>query len=275
LLALIWGSSFILIKKGLSVYTPIQVVGIRITLAAFVLLPFAIPQLNKIRRKDLLPLFVVGWVGTAIPAFLFALAQTRVDSGLSGVLNTLVPLYTFVIGVLFFGTVFKANKLIGVLVGLVGAVFLLIFGANLSGSSMSYALLIPLGGLGYAMSVNTVKRYCQGIPSLLISTVALLMALPVALIPLVQADFSQKLFHTEGGLEAFLYLAVLATISTALANVIFFKLTLRTSALFASSVTYIIPIVALMWGWIDGEIIGIQHIAGLLLILFGVYLASK
>ena len=259
----------------MSVYTPIQVAAIRITLAAFVLMPFAITQLKQLQRKDFLPLAVVGWIGTAVPATLFALAQTRVDSGLSGVLNTLVPLYTFVLGVLFFGTVFKANKLIGVLVGLVGAVFLLLFGANLSGSSMGYALLIPLGGLGYATSVNIVKRYCQHMPSLLISTVSLLTTLPVALIPLVQADFSHKLFHTEGGLEAFLYLALLATISTALANVIFFKLTLRTNALFASSVTYLIPIVALIWGWIDGEIIGIQHIAGLLLILFGVYLASK
>ncbi len=252
-----------------------QVAAIRITLAALVLAPFVLHQLKKLQRKDFLPILVIGWIGSMIPAFLFALAQTQVSSALSGILNTLVPLNTFILGVLFFGLAFKWNKLIGVLVGLAGALFLILYGANFEASNLYYALLILLAGLCYATSVNTVKRYCQNIPSLLLTTIAFSSALPATIPLLLTSDFSEKLLYVDGGVQAFIYLAILAILGTAFANVIFFKLTQRTNALFASNVTYLIPLVAVFWGWLDGEVIGVYHIVGLLLILFGVYLASK
>ncbi len=272
--SIIWGSSFILIKKGVAVYSPIQVAALRIVLSCLVLLPFAFRQLRFIKKENIGPILVIGWLGTAIPAFLFPLAQTQVDSALAAMVNTLVPLNTFVLGLLFFGTVFKWNKLIGVLIGLLGA-FFLIFISSGEISINFYVLFIVLGGWFYATSTNTIKRYCQNIPPLALTLAAFLSSAPFAAILLFSTDFSHRFTQVEGGTTAFFYIVLLAVFGTALANVVFFYLTQRTNALFAASVTYLIPIVAMFWGILDGEVIAWNHLVGLGLSLLGVYIVSK
>ena len=276
LVSLVWGSSFILIKKGVAVYSPLQIACLRIILSSLVFLPFAWKQLSTLKRKDLAPILWVGWIGSAIPAFLFPLAQTHTDSAVASMLNTFVPLNVFILGLLFFGVKFKWNKLFGVLLGLSGVFFLLFnFGSGQSMNFNAYALFILLGGICYATSVNTVKTYAQHIHPLTLTLAAFLSAMPIALILLLTTDFPHRLSNVDGGGMAFFYIFLLAALGTAMANVIFFHLTQRTNALFASSVTYLIPIVALFWGVLDGEIIGWNHLVGLSLALCGVYMTSR
>lgn len=278
--ALIWGSSFILMKRGIEVFTPMQVATLRIALSALVLLPFTFREIKKLRKKDWWIFVIVGWIGTTIPAFLFPLAQTQIASSLAAMLNTLVPLNTFVIGLLFFGVVFKWNKLAGALLGLLGALFL-IFVQNSGDIALnSYGLLIIVSGTMYAISMNTIKRYAQNINPFGLTLAAFWTCAPFAIVLLFSGDFLERLTQigpngSHEGYAAFGYIFILAAFGTALANTLFFFLVQRTSPLFASSVTYLIPFVALLWGVLDGEIIGWSHIVGFGLILSGVYLVSK
>ncbi len=273
--AIIWGSSFILIKKGIEVYSPLQVAALRICISGLVLLPLAVKHLKKIDyKKDYKGILIVGWIGSAIPAFLFPLAQTQVASSLAAMLNTLVPMFTFLLGLFFFGTVFKLNKLIGVLIGLIGAFFLVFIGKSGGFEINPYAFLIILGGFFYATSTNTIKKYCQHIHPLGLTAAAFLSAFPVCFIYLLCSDFNGRLAMT-GGPEALGFIVLLAVFGTALANVFFFAMTQRTTALFASTVTYMIPIVASFWGVLDGEIISWNHLLGLAFSLLGVYIVSR
>ncbi len=275
-IAVVWGSSFILMKKGVEVYAPLQVGTLRIVISTLVLFPIAFKQLKLLKKRDILPIFVVGWIGTAIPAFLFPLAQTQVDSALAAMINTLVPLHVFILGILFFGTVFSKNKLIGIIAGLFGAFFLIFSDSIGTGVSINYYIIfILMTGVLYAISTNTIKKYAQNIPPLALTLAAFLSSAPIALIYLLSSDVHIRFFEHDQGPIAFFYIVLLAIFSTAMANVIFFNLTQRTNALFSSSVTYLIPIVATFWGVMDGESIGWNHLIGLIFILFGVYLVSR
>ncbi len=275
--SIIWGSSFILIKKGLVVFGPLEVAAARIAWAFIALIPFAKGSLKIISKADWKFVLVVGLIGSAIPAVLFSVAQLKIDSGISGCLNALVPIFTFIWGILLFGNSFFLKKSLGLLIGLIGAAVLILFSnpSRLGLNNISYALLILLAGNCYAISINTVKRYCSHINPRALSFASYLLISPLAFAILFYSGTFSKLVNVEGAWLSFGALTLLGVLGTGYASIIFFGIAQRTNALFASTTTYIIPIVALVWAFLDGEFLSLWHFVGLGLIVSGVYLISS
>lgn len=276
LLAAIWGSSFILIKRGLEGLSPVEVALARISIATLSMSPFAFLHLKKVPRQSWIPIALVGLFGSGIPPFLFAIAQTHVPSALTGIINATTPLFAFVIGIAFFGVIFHWLKGLGVLSGLIGSAILILYGTQgVSIEFIQYGLLILAATICYGTSVNIIGRYLKEVRPLTITSVSFLIIGIPAICFLFTTDIVSRLSESPVARESFGFVAILAVMGTAFANFIFFNLTQRTSALFASTVTYLIPIVAMMWGFGDGEAIGVLHILGMILILVGVYLSSN
>jgi drug/metabolite transporter (DMT)-like permease len=276
-LSLIWGTSFILIKQGLKVFSPDEVGALRVSAATIFLLPFALLRFKELTRADYFNLFISGMMGIFIPAFLFALAQTRLESSVAGILNTLSPVWVMILGAIFFHQRFKGYTLLGIVISFAGAVVLALSRSSSSISGFNiYALLIVLACALYGANLNWLKFRVHNINSITITSVALLLTGPFAMLYLFGlTDFTQKLAETPGAWKAFGYIAALALMSTAIANLLFTMLLKISTPLFASSVTYIMPIVAVMWGVLDGEQLFIGHFIGMIAILVGVYLANK
>lgn len=276
LLSLIWGSSFILIKKALLVYSPVQLACLRVSISAVAFLPFFLYQFKKIDWSKWPYLLLVGLTGSAIPSLLFSYAQTEVSSSIAGILNSLTPLFTLILGVILFGNQMIWSKLVGVLLGLVGAALLILLGkrAGLEGN-LWYGLLIVVATVCYATSVNTVGKYLKDMSSVIISTVSFTMVGIPMLFFLFMTDFITVFQSEPGALEAFGYISILSLGGTFLATIIFFQLVQWTNPVFSSTVAYIIPIVALLWGVVDGELISVYHMLAIGLILGGVYLSRK
>lgn len=277
ILSLIWGTSFILIKQGLKVFSPDEVGALRVSAATLFLLPFALVRFRELGKNDYFNLFISGMMGIFIPAFLFALAQTRLESSVAGILNTLSPVWVMILGAIFFHQRFRGYALLGIIISFAGAVILALSrsSATISGFNI-YALLIVLACALYGANLNWLKFRIHDISSITITSVALLLTGPFAMLYLFGfTDFTSKLVETPGAWKAFGYIAVLALMSTAIANLLFTKLLKISTPLFASSVTYIMPIVAVMWGVLDGEQLFIGHFIGMIAILVGVYLANK
>lgn len=276
LLALIWGTSFILMKKGLLGLSAMQVAALRISISMLALSPLLIRYLGRVPRNKVLPIFWVGLFGSGLPPFLFAIAQTRIDSALAGIMNAATPLFAFVIGIAFFAVGFHWLKLTGVLTGLAGAMVLVLYGSpNPSLESYSYGSLVLLATLCYGTSVNIIGRHLRDVNPLAITSVSFLMLGIPAIVFLFTTDFTARISASAISRESLGYVAILAVMGTATANILFFWLTQRTTALFASTVTYLIPIVALLWGVLDGEHIGAMHLLGMVLVLLGVYLSGS
>ena len=276
LLGLVWGSSYVLIKKGLEAFSPQQVACLRIGITALAFLPVFVFRFKKIDWTKLKYFAVVGFAGSFFPAFLFAFAQTQISSSITGVLSSLTPLFTLALGILFFKTPFLWTKVLGVLIGLAGAVLLIVFGkeAGVDGN-IWYGLLVVLGSLLYASSANTVGSHLQNMNALTISAVSfILIGLP-AIGYLFYSDFTSVLIEKDNGWAALGYISILSLFGTVIATVLFFKLVQLTDAVFSSMVSYLIPVVAIMWGAVVGEPITIYHLIGMVLILSGVYISRK
>ena len=274
LLAFIWGSSFILMKRGLDVFSYEQVADLRMGLAWLSLLPFVWSQLKKTPTHFWIPLAVVGLFGNGIPAFLFTKAQTQLDSSLTGILNALVPLFTLLIAVFIFKTKVKGYNILGVLIGLAGAIWL-VSGDGVVIENVHYAWFVVVATICYAISLNTIKNYLDKMNPIHITGLAFFFAGPPTLIHLFCTDFLEIMNKQEKAWNALGYIFILAVVGTSLAVAIFNKLVARTTAIFASSVTYLIPIFAIMWGVIDGEKIALQQIFGTAIIFAGIYLVNK
>lgn len=276
ILSLIWGSSFILIKKGLIGLEPMEVGAIRILSASLFMLPFAIRNFHKIRRTHLLALVSVGFLGSFIPAFLFAVAQTQLESALTGVLNALTPIFTILVGLVFYGQKQRPQVFFGVIVGFVGTAILVLAGSGGELSSFNYyAFFVILATLMYALNLNVIKHHLQGLESLTITSVSLAFVGPLAAVQLLLfTDFPQKVVEVEGAMLATSYILVLGIVGTALALLIFNRLVSLTDPVFTSSVTYIIPVIAICWGLLDGEVLLMSHVVGIVAILIGVYIAN-
>lgn len=274
LLAFIWGSSFILMKKGLIVFNDIQVAQLRMGIAWLSLLPFVWKKLFSIEKKHIIPIIIVGLFGNGFPAFLFTKAQTELDSSLIGILNALVPLFTFIIAVFLFKTKVKVSQIIGLILGLSGAIWL-IAGGGLVLENAHYSWYIIAATLCYAISLNTIKNYLQEMSAMDISGLAFFVVGPFCLIALGFSDFGDKMTHHQGAYLALAYILILSTVGTSIALVLFNQLVKGTTAIFASSVTYLIPIVAIFWGFVDGEIISLNHFIGIAIILGGIHLINK
>ncbi|WP_339606854.1 DMT family transporter [uncultured Roseivirga sp.] len=277
LLALIWGSSFILIKRGLAVFNAGEVGALRILAACMFLIPISIPKVRKLSFKHLKLLFIIGLVGSFIPAFLFAIGQTQLPSGVTGVLNALTPIFVLIMGVLFFKQEITKRKTFGLIIAFVGTAILLAAGSDggLRGINF-YALFIVLATICYGINLNVIKYYLADLKPLVITSVSLLFMGPLAGIYLLTfTDFSVTLATKEGAPEAFGYVSLLGVMGTAIALILFNKLVQITNPLFTSTVTYLIPIVALIWGFWDNEALGLGQVIGMLAIFAGVYVTNK
>lgn len=277
ILSIIWGSSFILIKKALISFDAIQVAALRVTLSAVAFIPLLIFQFRNVDWKKFKWFLIVGLTGSGVPAFLYATAQTEISSSMAGLLNSLTPIFTMLFGVVIFKLVFQWSKLWGVLIGFIGASMLLVF-ENFNSSidiNVYYGLFIVLGTLCYATSVNLVKEVFQNTSSVIISAVSFFLIGPPAAIILFSTDITQVFQTDPNAWEAFFYVLILSLFGTVMSTIIFFRLVQKTNAVFGSSVSYLIPIVALGWGFIDGEILEWYHLTGMGMILLGVYLIRK
>lgn len=280
LLSLIWGSSFILIKKGLLVFSPGEVGAYRIVSAALVLLPLSLPRLKKLNKKQLANLVIAGLVGSFIPAFLFAKAQTQLSSSLTGVLNALTPLFVVLVGALFFGSKITPRNAWGLFIAFLGVLILITVknggGLNDFTHINAYAFLVLLATLCYGINLNIIKHWFVALNPVEITAISLLLVLPFALIYLMLGtSFSFKLVHQEGAYWALGYLTLLGVLGTAIALVIFNGLVKIATPVFASTVTYIIPIVAIGWGVLDGEVLLAGHYVGILAVIFGVWIGNR
>jgi drug/metabolite transporter (DMT)-like permease len=275
MLSLIWGSSFILIKRGLVGLSPLQLGSLRVLFSAVFLLLIGFRSLSEIKRNQWKYIVLTSFFGTFIPAFLFALAQTQISSSVSSILNSLTPLNTLILGALAFGLTFKRTQIIGVVIGLIGTLLLIVNGAmNHPGQNYWYALLVLVASICYALNVNLLKKYLADVKPLSITTGNFLVLFFPALVVLLSTDFISVL-HQPNVQHALLFVAVLGVVGTGIANILFFKLIQISSPVFATSVTYLIPIVAFFWGLLDGEMLTPIQFVGAFVVLLGVYLSSK
>lgn len=273
LIGTIWGSSFILIKKGLVVFSDTQIAALRMGLAWIVTLPFLLPRVREINNKEWLILLSVGLFGNGIPAFLFAYAQTKLDSSLTGMLNSLVPILTMVFGLLLFGLRTWTVQVIGLVIGFIGALMLIAMPGGINGFRPE-ALLVVFASACYAFNLNMVRKFLPTMPSMLITAGSFLWIGPLCLIYLFSTDFLMRFEH-EHALFSFGAIATLAIVGTTLAVLMFNRLIQSGGPLFASMVTYIVPVVAIGWGFLDDEQISSWSVMGVLIILTGVYLVNK
>lgn len=275
ILALIWGSSFILIKKGLVSLSPMQLGSLRIIFSALFLLIIGFKSLTQIKQYQWKYIALTSLFGTFIPAFLFAVAQTQISSSVSSILNSLTPLNTLIIGGVAFGLTFKRSQILGVIIGLIGTLLLIINGAlNHPNQNYWYTILVLIASICYATNVNLLKKYLSDVKPLSISTGNFLVMLVPALIILFSTDFLSVVENAEVQ-NSMIYIVILGVVGTGIANIIFFKLIQMSSPVFATSVTYLIPVVAFFWGLLDNEMLTPIQFIGAFIILIGVYLSSK
>ncbi|MEP6736097.1 MAG: DMT family transporter [Chryseolinea sp.] len=275
-LSLIWGTSFILIKQGLKVFSADEVGSLRVVSASLFMLPIALTKVRELTTQDYWKLFTSGMLGIFIPAFLFAAAQTRMESSIAGILNTLTPLFTMLIGGIIFRQRFGIFVIVGVLLGLVGTIILsLTRSGDVTGFNV-FALLIVLACFSYGSNLNFIKFKIPDLKALTITSCSLLLIFPLAIVYLLGfTNFTYKLTHTEGAWRSFGFVVLLGFMGTAMATLLFNQLVKITTPMFTSSVTYLIPIVGLMWGILDGERLQTGHFIGMITIIGGVFLASR
>lgn len=274
-LALIWGSSFILIKKGLDGLDPFQLGSLRIIFCAVFLLAVGFKSLAGIAQHQWKYIALTSLFGTFIPAFLFAIAETKVSSSICSILNSLTPLNTLILGAIAFGLNFRRNQIFGIVIGLIGTAVLIFSGTNQGVSEdYSYAGFVFIATICYATNVNLIKRFLSDVKPLSITTGNFLVMLVPAIVILCCTDIADKVSLTQTQ-HAMFYVMILGIVGTGVANVIFYKLIQMSSPIFASSVTYLIPIVACIWGLFDNEMLTPLQFLGAFIILIGVYLANK
>ena len=277
-LCLTWGSSFILMKKGLEAFTPLQVAGFRLVFAALTLFPFIWRRLSHVKAQEWRVILLVGIVGNGLPAFLFPLAETKISSASAGILNGLSPLFALVIGQVFYGFRFSKQQNWGVVIGFVGAVVIVLGGGGPLDlfDQITYSLAVVLATVGYGLSTVTIKKYLNHTPPILSTGLAfLMMALPYGLYLMFFADLGATFASHPEAWASLGYLAILGAIGTALAVYLYYRLIQMTDPIVASSVTYLIPLVALGWGLLAGESISGGQVLGMGIVLVGVYLANR
>ncbi|TAI47879.1 DMT family transporter [Flagellimonas allohymeniacidonis] len=277
LLSIIWGSSYILIKKGLEGFSPIQLGAIRVVLAALFLFIIGFKSLRTISRTEWPWVALSGFIGSFVPMFLFAFAETEIGSGIASILNSLVPLFTLFIGLFAFGIHFSKNQLLGVIVGLIGAAFLIFFGSQINpNQNYWYASLVILATVCYASNANIIKSKLQNVSPMGIAVGNFAaIVVPALLILPFSGFFSQEVTSGPRFWSSLGYVIILCIMGTCVAKVMFNKLVQMSSAVFSVSVTYLIPIVGIFWGILDGEAFKLQQLFASAIILLGVYLVNK
>ena len=277
MLSIIWGSSFILIKKSLLGLTPFQLGSLRVVITGVFLFIVGYKHVKTIKPKDWKWLVISGFLGSFIPSFFFAIAETEIDSAVVSILNSLVPLNTILLGFAVFKITSTNRQILGVVLGFIGTSLLILKGAHLNpNQNYYYAVFVILSTLMYAANVNIIKKYLQHVKPLAIATgnfVAIFI--PAVVVLLFTGFFSKATFENPNFKMAILYVTILSFFGTALAKIFFNKLVQMSTPVFASSVTYIMPIVAIFWGILDGEKLSLLQVIASIVILIGVYLSHK
>lgn len=280
-LSVIWGSSFILMKRGLLVFSSTDVAALRVVISGTVLLPFAIRAWSSLDKRLLRYLVLCGALGNGIPAVLFTTAQRHLNSSTTALLNSLTPLFTLLIGVFAFNLVVRRAQVIGVCLGFLGAVALVLAARNevSAGESSWYALLPVIATICYGLNGNILSRYLKGVPPMTVNSVAI-VSVSLFFLPYLfwSGFFTQTLSAAQAQPNftlAFASIIALSVLGTALSNALFTHLIQISSPVFSSSVTYLIPIVAMIWGVMDGEHLTALHGIGISIILLGIYLVNK
>lgn len=276
-LAFLWGSSFILIKKGLVGLSPLQLTALRVLITGIFLGIIGFKKIKQIQKWQWKWIAISGFIGTMLPTLLFSYAETEIDSAIASILNSTVPILALVTGILFFSNQFIKKQFIGVVVGLVGSVLLILAGASLNPNQNYWFAVLPvIASLMYAFNANILKSYLEKISALGIATGSFLILIPFALGILLFTGFFNTEFLAQDAVQtSLLYVTVLALFGTALAKIIFNRLIQLSNAVFSTSVTYLIPVVALSWGVLDGEQFNLFQLAAGGVILLGVYISNR
>ena len=276
ILALVWGSSFILMKKALIGITPVQLGALRIIFTGIFLLTTSFSSLKTIQKRHWKFILFTALAASFFPVFLFAFSVSEIDSAIVSILNCFTPFNTLLFGATLFGFAFKRIQLVGILIGLVGSIVLILNGATVNeNQNYWYSLFIILASVGYALNVNMVKKYLYDLKPRAIVTGNFLLIIFPATIVLYFTDFFSTFTYDKKGLTALGYVLLLAVFGTGLAKIIYNQLVQISTPVFSSSVTYIIPIVAIFWGVLDGEELNAIQILGGLIILLGVFLVNR
>lgn len=277
ILAFIWGSSFILIKRGLVVFTPIQLGSLRIVITFLALLPLVLKRMKNIKTRDWLIMAFSGLVGSFFPAYLFAFAQEGINSSTAGILNSLTPLFALLIGVVFFQFKAKWWNYLGIIITTYGTYGLLSSsGGNSFDFNFKYGSYILIASIGYGAQVNIVKHFLNHLPSLTIVVLQFFMiSIPAMIVLFFYTDFIQLASFEPDFLEAMLYVSILALVATAFALILFYRLVKIVDPVFSTSVTYFIPAIASLWGLLDGEQLGATYILWVSIILLGVFFVNS
>lgn len=281
ILGAIWGSSFILMKlgmepvKGHKVFTSSQVAGLRMLFAGMVMLPFAFMHYKTLFSKNGKYLLLVGLCGNFIPSFLFTYAGAGLSSGLSGILNSFTPVFTALLGFLAFKVAIHKLQIAGIFIGIIGIIALILssIGVKLGGTPLQIGAVL-LATFLYGISLNTIRHKLQGLDAIQVTSLGLLAILPLAFGSFFITETQEPLFNANFRNEAILYILILGVIGTAISNIFFNRLIKLTSALFASSVTYLIPIFAVMFGQILNEKMHFNQLLSMLIILLGVFFVN-
>ena len=275
-LSLIWGSAFIVMKLTSKELNGYQLASVRIFSAGLVFLPMAMIHITKIPARKIPFVALTGLLGNFFPAFLFAIAiEKKIDSSLAGILNSLTPLFVIALGFLFFSIPVRRAKLMGVIIGFTGLLILSLSKGGISLDNLNYALLILLATFMYGLNVNIVTHYLKEVDPMKMATVSLMFTTLLSAIVMWQQDVFSMWSDEPEARASLLYAALLGIIGSAFATALFYILIKRAGGLFASLVTYGIPVIAIFWGILDNEQITLIQIGCLGLILSGVYLANR
>ena len=276
-LSLIWGTSYILIKKGLEGFNPVQLGVVRILITAFFLFLIGLRTLRSVTKEQWKWIAISGMVGSFFPVFLFAFAQTEIDSSIASILNSTVPLFTIIVGFFWFSILFSVRQFFGVMVGLLGAMLLIILGADINPEqNYKYAGLVLLATVGYAFNANIIKSKLQDVSPMAITVGNFaVMLIPALLLFGFTGVWKAEVIQGPNFWSSLGYLVILALLGTCVAKVMFNRLIQISTPVFSVSVTYLIPVVGVAWGLLDGERFKITQLLAATVILVGVYLVNK
>ena len=277
LLAFIWGSSFILIKKGLVGFTPLQLGSLRIIITALLLFLVGFKSLKNLPKNTLKWIVISGFLGTFFPAFLFAYAETEIDSAIASILNSIVPINTIIFGFLAFKMYSSKRQILGVLIGFAGTFLLITNGASINpNQNYWYAFLVIIATVMYAFSINIIKRHLQNVSPIAIAVGNFaIIIIPAFIVLIFSGFFTSQVIQGPDFTISLFYIFLLSLFGTAIAKVLFNNLVQISTPIFASSVAYIMPIIAVSWGVLDGESFGFWQGVATVIILLGVYLANS
>lgn len=253
----------------------IQMASLRIGISTIALFPVLLVRWKKFEFDKITYVALSGLLGAGIPAYCYAFAQTHINSSVAGILNTLTPIFTFIIGILFFQSKFQSNKIIGLILGFLGAVLLIYQGDTEDSGNLNYAIFIVIGTMCYGFNANIIKRYFQHSDPILISAMSFLIVGIPAITYLIFSNTIPQILSADSARTSIAAIVTLSIMGTVIANILYIKLAQSTNAVFASSVAYIMPVIALMWGFFDNEVINLIQLVSFGVIIYGVYLIRK